>query len=92
VITNEINAIAQHRETLKEQLTEPYFNRSLTLIPDIWKEKHNSLSFLGCSVALVDTNFESITFDLFCKEFEESNQKFMSIINVSVTNIFILTF
>ncbi|CAF1229295.1 unnamed protein product [Rotaria sp. Silwood1] len=32
VITNEITTVArQHREALKEQLTEPYLNRSLTL-------------------------------------------------------------
>ncbi len=93
VITNEINTIAQqHRETLKEQLTEPYLNRSLTLIPDIWKEKRNSLNFLGCSVSLIDNNFQFITFDLFCKEFEESNQTFMSIINVSTSGIFIYIF
>ena len=94
MITNEIHSIAQqHRETLKEQLTEPYLNRSLTLIPDIWKEKRNSSSFLGCSVSMVDKDFQFTTFDLFCKEFEESNQSFMSIINVGVTGIFyIFTF
>ncbi|CAF3669367.1 unnamed protein product [Rotaria sp. Silwood1] len=56
VITNEITTVArQHREALKEQLTEPYLN--------------------------LDNNFQFITFDLFCKEFEEPNQRFMSIIN-----------
>ena len=36
MITNEIRPIAhEHRETLKQQLTEPYLNRSLTLTPDI---------------------------------------------------------
>ncbi|CAF3653312.1 unnamed protein product [Rotaria sp. Silwood1] len=85
VITNEITTVArQHREALKEQLTEPYLNRSLTLMPDIWKDKRNSLSFLGCSVVLVDNNFQFITFDLFCKEFEEPNQRFMSIINIQI--------
>ncbi|CAF4592410.1 unnamed protein product [Rotaria sp. Silwood1] len=88
VITNEITTVArQHREALKEQLTEPYLNRSLTLMPDIWKDKRNSLSFLGCSVVLVDNNFQFITFDLFCKEFEEPNQRFMSIINIDTNSM-----
>ncbi|CAF3372643.1 unnamed protein product [Rotaria sp. Silwood2] len=68
------------RENLTAEFIEPLSAQALTIIPDLWSDKYNQVSFLGATVSYVDANFNFHCFDLFCREYEELNKQSQNII------------
>ncbi|CAF3886290.1 unnamed protein product [Rotaria sp. Silwood1] len=58
------------REQIKEILSIPLKEHSLTICPDYWTDSYKKISYLGVTVIIVDNDCHYKTIDLFCKPFE----------------------
>ncbi|CAF4163573.1 unnamed protein product, partial [Rotaria sordida] len=58
------------REQIKEILSIPLKEHSLTICPDYWTDSYKKISYLGVTVIIVDNDCHYKTIDLCCKPFE----------------------
>ncbi|CAF4235567.1 unnamed protein product [Rotaria magnacalcarata] len=57
------------REKLKELLSIPLQQHSLTICPDFWTDPYRKISYLGITIIMVDDKCSFNSIDLFCKPF-----------------------
>lgn len=57
---------AKYRSDLKNELSEPFKAKSITISPDFWSNKYNQQSYLGLNITFVNANHEFKSIDLFC--------------------------
>jgi hypothetical protein len=88
-ISNHIKQLAAtSRQILSSECIEPLNAQALTVIPDMWSDKHNQISFLGATITYVDATYNFRCFDLFCREYQELNKQSENIL--IVRNILLL--
>ncbi len=58
------------RDQIKELLSISLKDHSLTICPDYWTDLYKKISYLGVNVILVNHEYQFLSFDLCCKQFE----------------------
>ncbi|CAF0849633.1 unnamed protein product [Rotaria sordida] len=88
VISNHIKQLATtSRQMLTSDFIEPLSVQALTIIPDLWSDKYNHISFLGATTTYVDATFNFRCFDLFCREYQELNKQSENILTALKKNL-----
>ena len=70
------------RIRVKEMLSIPLRQRSLTISPDYWCDRHKRISYLGLSATFVDEQYGFKSIDLFCRPFNEKTKSADSTLKV----------
>jgi hypothetical protein len=71
------------RVQVKEMLSIPLEQHSLTISPDYWCDRHKRISYLGVSATFVDDQYGYKSIDLFCRPFNEKTKSAESTLKVS---------
>ena len=71
------------RDQVKEMLSIPLKQRSLTISSDYWSDRHKQVSYLGVSVTFVDGEFNLKSVDLLCRPFHGKDKSAQSTLDVS---------
>jgi hypothetical protein len=70
------------REQIKEILSIPLKEHSLTICPDYWSDSYKKISYLGVSVVIIDSQYNYKSIDLCCKRFEYEKKTAENTLNV----------
>lgn len=62
------------RVQVKQMLSVPLEQRSLTISPDYWSDRYKRISYLGLSATFVDDQYSYKSIDLFCRPFNEKTK------------------
>ncbi len=76
------------RDQIKEFLSIPLKDHSLTICPDYWTDLYKKISYLGVNVILVNHDYQYLSFDLCCKQFEYEKKTAENTLKVHPSIIF----
>ncbi|CAF1275599.1 unnamed protein product [Rotaria magnacalcarata] len=71
-IAKNVHQLAErYRSLLQPLLTEQAENNCLCLCPDLWNDEYRKVNYLGLTAVFTNKNYELISIDLCCCEYQE---------------------
>ncbi|CAF2053253.1 unnamed protein product, partial [Rotaria magnacalcarata] len=75
------------REKLKELLSIPLQQHSLTICPDFWTDPYRKISYLGITIIMVDDKCSFNSIDLFCKPFAYKTKSAENVVSPALLKV-----
>jgi hypothetical protein len=67
---------------LQPLLTEQAENNCLCLCPDLWNDEYRKVNYLGLTAVFTNKNYELMSIDLCCCEYQEIDKSGDSVLRV----------
>jgi hypothetical protein len=71
------------RDKVKEMISIPLKERSLTISPDYWMDSYKKISYLAVTITIVTYEYVYQSIDLFCRPFEHKKKSAELTLDVS---------
>ena len=82
-IAKNVHQLAErYRSLLQPLLIEQAENNCLCLCPDLWNDEYRKVNYLGLTAVFANKNYELISIDLCCCEYQEIDKSGDSVLQV----------